>query len=165
MRVILLSLFISGFFFSLNARDTDTLIYDPNADAQQQIQSAIEQASEENKQVLIQVGGNWCPWCIKLHDFFLDHEQIDSLIRADYVLIRVNYSKDNKNPEVMEKLGFPQRFGFPVLVILDREGNLIHTQNTAYLEKDKSYSEEKIKEFLLDWNRKALDPETYVSSH
>jgi thiol:disulfide interchange protein len=82
-------------------------------------------------------------------------------MRADYVLAKINFSKENKNPETMALLGYPQRFGFPVLVVLDAEGNRLHTQNTAYLEQDKGYDVEKVKGFLLDWNRTAINPATY----
>ena len=37
-------------------------------------------------------------------------------------LSRINYSKENKNPETMALLEYPQRFGFPVLVVLDAAG-------------------------------------------
>ena len=63
----------------------------------------------------------------------------------------------------MAKLGYPQRFGFPVFIILDKEGKRIHTQNSAYLEQDKSYSKEKIMEFLNNWNPTALDPKQYIN--
>ena len=143
------------------SQETNTELYDPELDAFKQVEDALIRAREENKHVLIQIGGNWCPWCIKLHHFLDTVPQLDSLVHADYVLIRVNYSRENKNPEMMEKLGFPQRFGFPVLVVLDQEGNRIHTQNTGILEKDDFYSEEKIADFLKGWNREAIDPETY----
>ncbi|MCD6111802.1 MAG: hypothetical protein J7J86_00890 [Bacteroidales bacterium] len=74
----------------------------------------------------------------------------------------VNYSKENKNKEVLEELEFPQRFGFPVLVILNNDGKRIHTQNSAYLEEGKTYNRKKIIDFLNNWSVKALDPKTYL---
>ena len=47
-----------------------TQIYNPNADAKSEIENAVKQAKKENKHVLVQVGGNWCPWCVKLHNYF-----------------------------------------------------------------------------------------------
>ncbi len=143
------------------SQDTTTNIYDPSIDAIQQIKAAVDLAKINNKHVLIQVGGNWCPWCIKLHHFIEDHAKIDSLINADYVFVLINYSKENKNPKAMQMLDYPQRFGFPVLVILDDEGKRIHTQNTLYIEEEKSYSEKEIINFLRAWNREAVDPENY----
>ncbi len=161
MRILLSLSLLLALLYNSNAQYNDKNIYDPTTDAKKQIESAVNLAQEENKHVLLQVGGNWCPWCIKLHQFINDHELLDSLIKTDYVFELVNYNKENKNMDIMAELGYPQRFGFPVLVILDRTGNHIHTQNTVYLEEDKSYSEKKIIAFLQNWNVKATDPSSY----
>jgi hypothetical protein len=137
-------------------------LYDSTRNAIADIDSAVIRAGLENKHVLVQVGGNWCSWCIRLHRFIESHNQIDSIIAADYILTRIHYSKDNKNPEAMEQLGFPNRFGFPVLVILNGRGERLHIQDTWYLEQEGGYSEEKIKRFLLNWNMKSVSPETYT---
>jgi hypothetical protein len=73
----------------------------------------------------------------------------------------VNYSKENKNPEVLASLEYPQRFGFPVLLVLDQNGKRLHTQDTGLLELNKGYDPEKVARFLLSWNRSAVSPENY----
>ena len=143
---------------SPQSRKSSKQLYDSSRNAMADIDSAVCQAEIRNKHVLIQVGGNWCKWCIRLHHFIESHHQLDSIINADYIFIRVNYSKENKNSEAMKRLGFPDRFGFPVLVVLDSMGNRLHTQDTYFLEQGDGYSEEKIKRFLLNWNRKAVCP-------
>lgn len=143
------------------SQDTITNIYNPSIDAVIQIKDAVELAKTSNKHVLIQIGGNWCPWCIKLHQFIEEHAKVDSLINADYVYVLLNYSKENKNPQAMQTLDYPQRFGFPVLVILNGEGKRIHTQNTLYIEEGKSYSEKEIINFLRAWNKEAVDPKNF----
>jgi thioredoxin-related protein len=147
--------------FIVNAQDKVT-IYNPEADAGKELSDAVKMAKEQQKHVLIQVGGNWCPWCIRLHGVFESEARVDSILKSDYVFILVNYSKENKNEAVMADLDYPQRFGFPVLLVLDQEGRRLHTQNTAYLEKDKGYDTDKLIGFLLDWNEKALDPKSYL---
>jgi thioredoxin-related protein len=150
--------------FASNAQDKKPLLYDMNADAKEVLKNAIEKADKEGKNVLIQVGGNWCKWCIKFHEFIKNDKQIDSLINADYVFILVNYSKENKNLEVMKQLEFPQRFGFPVFVVLDAKGKRMHTQDSGLLESGSdSYSREKIITFLKNWNRNALNPKNYIT--
>jgi len=131
-------------------------IYNPNANAKEDIASAVKQAKAENKQVLLQIGGNWCPWCVKLDKFMAEDQQVDSLLKADYIRVMVNYSKENKNMEIMKMLGNPQRFGFPVLVILGQDGIRLHTQDSWYLEKDKYYDKEKVMHFLEMWNVAAV---------
>jgi thioredoxin-related protein len=158
LPVFIFSLFLHTI---VNGQQKIETLYHPESNAIEQINQAILRAGAENKHVLIQVGGNWCPWCLKLHQFIEQHHTLDSLIQADYILIHVNYSKENKNPEAMARLQYPQRFGFPVLVVLNAKGERLHTQNTAYLEEGESYNENKIAEFLRAWNRSALDPEKY----
>jgi thioredoxin-related protein len=152
------TLFLS---FSLKAQEKITL-YNPEADAHKDLETAIQNARDQHKHLLIQVGGNWCPWCVRLHGVFESEARIDSILKVDYVFLLINYSKENKNEAVLADLGYPQRFGFPVLLVLDQDGHRLHTQNTAYLEKDKGYDTDKIINFLLDWNVKAVAPETYL---
>ncbi len=96
-----------------------------------------------------------------LDKFCHGNSQIDSLLKADYVVEHINFSKENKNDAAMAMLGFPQRFGFPVMVILNSSGERIHTQNTGYLEEGEGYSSAKLEEFLKQWNRQALNPDNY----
>lgn len=86
---------------------------------------------------------------------------MDSVLQSNYVFTLMNHSKENRHYDVLAELGYPQRFGFPVIVILDGEGNRLHTQNSAYLEKDKSYDEKKMVDFLKAWSPAALDPANY----
>jgi thioredoxin-related protein len=156
---VLLFIFISGV---LSAQDmTKFHLYNPEENARKQIDAAIKKAKDEGKHVFIQVGGNWCIWCARFNDFVTSDKQIDSLMNANYVVYHMNWSKENKNSELLMKYNFPQRFGFPVFLILDAKGDLLHTQNSAYLEEGKSYSKEKVLGFFNDWTPKALDPVQY----
>lgn len=162
-KLIFLSLFFYICFFTLNIQAQEKAqIFNPKANAKKDINEAVAIAKKQNKNVLLQIGGNWCPWSIKFHNFIKNDKVIDSLLNANYVFIVVNYSKENKNKEVLEELEFPQRFGFPVLVILNNDGKRIHTQNSAYLEEGKTYNRKKIINFLNNWSVKALDPKTYL---
>jgi len=81
-----------------------------------------------------------------------DDARLDSLVKANYVVVKVNYSKENNNHEFLATLGYPQRFGFPVFVILDEKGKVLHTQDSGYLEKDKGYDREKVERMFLNWS-------------
>lgn len=130
--------------------------YDEHLNAMEQIDNAVKKAAEEGKYVLCQVGGNWCPWCVRFAEYADTNATVHKIIDENFVYIHVNWSKGNKNPEAMKRLANPARFGFPVFVILDREGRPIHIQNSAYLEEGKGYSEKKVSEFLLNWTEKAV---------
>ncbi|GAB4315265.1 MAG: hypothetical protein Kow00127_06450 [Bacteroidales bacterium] len=135
--------------------------YNPDANAREQIAGAVSRAAENGKHVFLMIGGNWCPWCLRFHRFVNENSELLKLMHDNYEWEMINYSKENKNLDILAELGYPQRFGFPVFVILDGKGNRLHTQNSAYLEKDKSYDAEKVKGFLMHWSPAALDPTSY----
>jgi hypothetical protein len=63
---------------------------------------------------------------------------------------------------MLSKLGFPQRFGFPVFVVINGDGVRLHTQNSSYLEDGgKSYDNKKVIEFLKQWSFDSIDPKNY----
>lgn len=131
-------------------------VYDESLNGMEQIDQAIAEAHESGRYILCQVGGNWCPWCLRFAEFATTDTAVAPLIQKEFIYIHVNYSKDNKNPEAMEFLGNPARFGFPVFVILNDEGRPIHIQESASLEKDKSYDPKKVKNFLSLWTKEAV---------
>ncbi len=148
------------FFITTQAQEKEK-VYNPDIDATQQIADAVVKAKKEGKHVYLQIGGNWCSWCIMMHRFYSSDAKIDSTMQANYVVEMVNYSKENGNTEAMTNLGFPQRFGFPVIVILDGEGNRIHTQNTVCLEEGRGYNPKKFLKFLYNWSPAALNSKNY----
>jgi thioredoxin-related protein len=136
-------------------------LYHPEEDAKKEIDAAVKEAKEKGKHVMLQIGGNWCVWCARFDDFVKEDRSLDSLLSSNYVVYHLNHSKENTNAEVLAKYKFPQRFGFPVFVILNEKGDLIHTQSSWYLEAGKSYDKEKVTAFFNDWSKKALDPVQY----
>jgi thioredoxin-related protein len=143
-------------------RPTDTAkLYHPNADAKADIASAVKRAAAGKKHVLLQLGGNWCIWCIYFNDLVKADPELDKYLRANYEVVHVNYSPENKNEAVLASLEYPQRFGFPVFVVLDGNGKRLHTQNSAYLEEGKGHSKAKVMEFFKNWAPIALDAKSY----
>lgn len=149
------------FVLQVAAQQERQKLYHPEADAQSEIQAAVEKAKKERKHVFIQIGGNWCVWCLRFNELVTGNDTLKNYIQRNYEVVHVNYSKENKNEAVLASLEYPQRFGFPVFVILSEKGNRIHTQNSAYLEKGKGHSAKKVLEFLENWSPTALDPKSY----
>src|SRR5574344_1814973 len=44
-------------------------VYNPELNAMEQIDHAIATAQQQHKYVLCQVGGNWCPWCLRFAQY------------------------------------------------------------------------------------------------
>lgn len=134
-------------------------VYNPTLNAKNDIDEAVKMAKIEGKNVMIQIGGNWCPWCLRVHKFMDSDAEINQTLKSGYVFVLVNYSKENKNEEAIKLLDNPTRFGFPVFVVLNNDGKVIHIQDSGYLEEGKSYSKEKLLRFIKLWTPKAISGE------
>jgi thioredoxin-related protein len=142
------------------AGDT-TKLYNPAANVTADVAVALSKAKKEGKHVLIQVGGNWCIWCYRFHDFVAKDTALTKMVTTNYIVYHLNWSTENKNLGYLKTLGYPQRFGFPVFVILDADGRRLHTQDSGLLEKEKSYDAGKVKSFLEAWSPAAFNEKLY----
>lgn len=155
-------LFLLILLISLRSFANDTTkLYNPLANAKQELSAAVADAKKQGKHVLIQVGGNWCVWCYRFHDFVAKDTALTRIVNQGFVVYHLNYSKENKNLDLLKSFGFPQRFGFPVFVVLDGSGKRLHTQDSSLLEEGKGYNAEKVKSFFLAWLPSALDETKY----
>lgn len=149
-------LFILFLFLSFQSFAGDTTkLYNPYANAEKDVAAALVKARAENKHVLLQIGGNWCVLCYQFNAFINLDTSIKKIISSNYIVYHLNYSKENQNLGYLKKLGNPQRFGFPVLVVLDADGNRLYTQNSTWLRKGNGYNMHKVKSFLQNWSAMA----------
>ncbi len=130
--------------------------YNDKEDAEAKIAELVKQAKVENKNVMIQAGGNWCIWCLRFNNYVQTTPELKQIVDKNYIYYHLNYSPENKNEKVFAKYDNPgEKFGYPVFVVLDQNGKMIHTQDSAVLEDGKGYSLEKVKAFFADWAPKS----------
>lgn len=152
-------------FLIMSAQSGLKKVYDESVDPMTQIDCALAKAKSENKFVVCQVGGNWCPWCLKFADFVEKDSVVKKVVDENFVYIHVNYRRGKaldanyrkKAEQLMLRLGNPQRFGFPVFVVLDKDGKVLHIQDSGLLEEGKGYSEDKVLRFFKNWTPKAVE--------
>ena len=130
------------------------LQYDPNRDAARDIDAAVAEARRSGRHVLIEVGGKWCVWCHRLDDYLKRNRKLGTLLERNFVMVKVNYSPENE--EVLS--GYPEVAGYPHFFVLDGQGKLMHSQDTAELEKGKSYHARRFKRFLTRWGPRGSGP-------
>jgi hypothetical protein len=106
----------------------------------------------------VQYGGNWCGWCIKFDAFCKADTAISIIINKHYVPVKLNYDQANMNYEANVFLGNPTRFGFPVFIIIDGKGKVLHIQDSGLLEEGQGYSKQKVTGFFRNWTASALVP-------
>lgn len=165
MRSFFVFLIIAGLSVSAFSQKPADRPYNENQDVRADIKKAVAQAKAEKKHVLIQWGGNWCPWCIRFHNLANNYAPVDSLLKKDYVYILANVPKEKEKRDMAlyGEYGYPNRFGFPVFVVLDGTGKELHIQDSGLLEYGKApgYDTANVINFLKMWNVRAVDPATY----
>ena len=163
-KKIILSLLGVCLALTLNAQTALKKVYNEDINPIEQIDQALVKARSEGKFVICQVGGNWCPWCLRFADFITSDTAISNVIDESFVYIHVNYNprksvgeeKIQLAKQMLNRLNNPARFGFPVFVVLDEEGRVIHIQDSSFLEEGQSYNQEKVLRFFKNWTPKAV---------
>ena len=149
-----------------SAQENLKKVYDETIDPLVQLDNAIASASQSGQYVLCQLGGNWCKWCLRLAQFVSQDEEISKLIKDNYKFIHVNYNprirnrnsaEQAKTDKLLKRLGNPCRFGYPVLIVLDGKGRVLHIQDSSFLEEGDSYSRNKVLRFLRNWTPSAVN--------
>ena len=159
MRKNIVLLIAILFSLSADAQMAQKKVYNEDINPIEQIDQAVAKAKSEGKFVICQVGGNWCPWCLRFADFITKDTAITKVINENFEYIHVNYNprksqgeeKQAQGKALMKRLDNCGRFGFPVFVVLDEEGKVIHIQDSSFLEEGKSYSQEKVLRFFKNW--------------
>ena len=165
MKKAVFTLFAVLFVLTTNAQGLKK-VYNEDINPIEQIDQADAKAKSEGKFVICQVGGNWCPWCLRFADFITNDTTISKVIDDNFVYIHVNYNprksegeaKARQAAELMKRLENCGRFGYPVFVVLGEGGKVVHIQDSSFLEEGQGYNKEKVLRFFNNWTPKAVMP-------
>ena len=163
-RVISIAFMLAFVLMMAHAQGGLKRVYNESIDPMAQIDEAVAKAKADGKFVVCQVGGNWCPWCLKFADFVEKDTAVNKVVNDNFEDIHLNYNRRltagaeavKKAEQLMNRLGNCGRFGFPVFVVLDENGSILHIQDSSFLEEGKGYSEEKVLRFFKNWTPKAV---------
>jgi thioredoxin 1 len=96
-------------------------IYDELADANRDIQAALEKAKAERKLVLLVFGANWCSDC-QSFDAEMNAADLGSLIAEHYVLVKIDVGRMKKNVDVAQKYELSAKRGIPAVAVVLPDG-------------------------------------------
>ncbi len=98
-------------------------------DANDVFASALAQAKKEDKRVFIRVGAPWCGWCRRL-DAFLAKPQIETILKKDYVSVKIDQDRMKGAKEVIQRIRKPtEGAGIPWYAFLDKDGRILITSS------------------------------------
>ena len=142
-----ISAFLLAAFLSLCAFAADAPVYDESADAQAQVSQALAKAKTDNKQLMIVFGANWCGDC-KMLDGEFKKPALKALLDANYVVVKVDVNRFNKNLDVVKPYGDVIKKGIPSIVIATPANQLVYATNGGELADARKMGEAGVAEFF-----------------
>lgn len=79
-RLISMALMLTFVAAMAFAQGAAKKVYDESIDPMAQIDKGLAKAKAESKFVVCQLGGNWCPWCLRFADFVETNAEVNKLV-------------------------------------------------------------------------------------
>lgn len=142
------------FISSVGAQEVPILplyskVYDDQRDPFKDAVAAIKLAKDSNRNVLIEIGGNWCTWCHKMDDFLAKNPDIYQELHNKFVLLKINVSDSNENEAFMKAL--PPVLGYPHMYVSNNNGKMLLSKDTGEFLEQGKYSREAWLTFIEQW--------------
>lgn len=123
-----------------------SIAYDPDRNAILDFKMALDDAKENQKLVLLELGGDWCHWYHILDEFHRRNNKIRQQLLEVFVMMKVNVSEENWNDKLRSHL--PGVIEYPHFFITDSAGHLIASQNVFEFEDRGTYSRKLFKNII-----------------
>jgi len=136
-------------------------IYDDKRDPFKDAVAAIKLANDTNRNVLIEIGGNWCTWCHKMDAFLEKNPDVYQALHKEFVILKVNVSDSNGNDDFMK--GLPPVLGYPHMYVSTSTGKMVLSKDTAELQVDGKYSRNQWLSFINQWKPAATNVTAQIS--
>src|SRR5580765_5563908 len=82
--------------------------YDTKANANAQVDAAVARAKKDGKEVLIDLGGNWCADC-RILAGLMELPEMQTFLKAHYEMVSVDVGRFNKNLQIPARYGITTR--------------------------------------------------------
>jgi protein disulfide-isomerase len=128
-------------------------LYEESADAGHQIKAAITRASEKGKparNVVLVFGANWCKDCRAL-DAHMHKPEFASTIEGNFVVVKVDVGRMDKNVDFAKRYGVPVENGIPAIAVLDSRGKLLYAQDQGQFADARTMDIAAFKVFFEQW--------------
>jgi thioredoxin 1 len=124
--------------------------YDRRADAHKDIQTALADAQDDGKLVLLDFGANWCLDCIVLSHLFED-QTVRPFLDGNFHVVSVDVGNWDRNLDLSQRYGSPIDGGIPALVILARSGEVVASTKNGALADARTATAREVLDYLKGW--------------
>lgn len=127
--------------------NTPALPYDESANAQQDLQRAFDTAAKTKRPVLVVFGANWCGDC-KALDLALKAPANAALMDKEFIVVKVDVGKFDRNLDVVERTGVTIKKGIPAAAVLSPQQKLLYATQAGELADARKMSETGVHDFF-----------------
>lgn len=124
--------------------------YDPEADAEIDINHTLVAAKEEGKLGLLIFGANWCHDSRALAAHF-EKPRFQTLLRNHYKVAHIDVGRKNRNIDLARKFGVDNIVGTPTIFVTDSDGNVQNLETAPTWRNAASRNEDDIFEYFRDY--------------
>lgn len=136
-------------------------IFDPKANAAEQLSVALIRAAETHKNLFIMVGGDWSYDSRQLHRHLISDSAVRCYFNSKFEFLCINFSPENQNTSILKSINCPEHLGYPLVIIRDTGGKTIFMGKPQKLLAP-AYSKSNLVAALHNW---AGDAATVLNNH
>lgn len=126
------------------------MIFDSTINFEVTLNKALEDASKQNKKVIIEYGGDWCIWSERMYSV-LEKKKFKRFLNENFIFVRCFIGREWEN-SFPTYLDIPDFDSVPFFSLLSPEGEFISHQNTEPFEILWFYNKRKLFEFFKEWS-------------
>jgi len=125
--------------------------YDTAANADAQVDAAIARAKKDGKEVLIDLGGNWCADC-RIMAGLMELPEMKVFLRAHYEMVSVDVGRFDKNLQIPARYGITTRLeGVPAFLVATPGGKLLNPGHVSAIQDARHMTPQALADWLAQW--------------
>jgi thiol-disulfide isomerase/thioredoxin len=138
---------------SLSELDVPDRPFDEAANADAQVNAAFARAKRSGKDVMIDLGGNWCADC-RILSGLMERPELHAFLASHYEMVTVDVGRFDKNLQIPARFGITTRLeGVPAILIATPDGKLVNAGRVSAIEDARHMTPQALADWLAQWTK------------
>ncbi|HTT96763.1 MAG TPA: thioredoxin family protein [Rhizomicrobium sp.] len=138
---------------SLSELEVPDRPFNESANANAEVDAAFARARKSGKEVLIDLGGNWCADC-RIMSGLMELPEMRAFLAAHYEMVTVDVGRFNKNLQIPARFGITTRLeGVPAYLVATPDGKLVNAGQVSAIEDARHMSPQALADWLAQWTK------------
>ena len=138
---------------SLSQLEVPDRPFDESANADAAVDAAFARARKSGKDVMIDLGGNWCADC-RILSGLMELPELRAFLAAHYETATVDVGRFNRNLDIPASFGITERLdGVPAILIATPDGRLVNAGHVSAIEDARHMSPQALADWLAQWTK------------